>query len=880
MDPESGDEFLIRVLELQGQVTEEPAVHGPTAVVVLAEARETFRRSPAMEGAEPLVVALSVLSAYEQSRMEHRRARVLLDEAAGIARRFRIMNRLRDVLLARGAVNLELGRFAAARRDVDLAAATTGGISPAVDLNEASLLYNVGRLADAAELCRRALADPEAPRELRVKVGNNLGLIEAQRGRPERALAHLDEALALATPVQAAVVTSSRGWVLAQAGRLAESLREFDAAEKMHREVGLPLGELFLEQLDALVDLRLLPEAQALAEVASTEFRAHGVDLMAGEAQLRAARVALLAGDTAAAAETARAVSAEFRRQHRTGWTARAQTLAVHAAFVTGDASAADLTSIRRAARVLERLGLRSDAVDAHLVAGRLALSRSRRPVALAHFGAAESLASGGSLLVRLRGRLAAASAARARSDDRETLRHSRAGLADLSRHRAALGSMELRALASGHGTELGRIGLRTLLRSGSAVPVLDWMERTRAASLLTVSPPTGPEVRAQVAALSAVQAELEAERRESHREPAALLHRQTALEAEIRRASWANASEHDPGGRTVSIAAARRLLDGRTAVVFGSTGSRSSGARSFAVVVTPRRTTLVPLGPTADAVAESDAVLFALRRLTRPGPAASLHAARNSADHGLRRLHDLLLGPLELDPEAPLVVVPDGATRHVPWSALHPAPVSVAPSLSLWARSAPTSTRGAGGTVLVAGPGLPGAEQEVASLAGLHPGATVLVPPDSTVPAVTAALSGAGLAHLACHGLLRVDNPIFSSLRLSGGDLSLHELDQLGSAPRRVVLAACDSAAGVSYAGDEVLGFVGALMARGSVGLAASVARVGDVEAVELNTALHVELRAGRSLADAVHGARATVDPADPRAFVNWCATTAFGAG
>lgn len=829
-----------------------------------------------MSAAEPLVVALSARSAYEHSRRTHDRARTLLNEAARLARRNGLDRRLRDVLLARCAVNLELGRFAAARTDIDHAAVLAGdGESPDVDLNEASLLYNVGRLAQAAGLCRRVLTSPAASPELRAKVGNNLALIEAQRGRTHDALRHLAAAQDIAGPAHAAIMASTRGWILAQAGRLAESLREFDDSERRHREVGLPLGELLVEQLDAFVDLRLLPEARVLAERAGAEFRSHGLALMAGEARLRAAQVELLAGDLTASLAIAREVAVEFRRQRRTGWTARAETLAVHAANRLGEATEADLITIRRAARVLERLGLRAAAVDAHLVAGQVALSRSRRKAALDHWHSAETLAARGSVLVRLRGRLAAALAAQARGADAETLRLSRAGLQELSRHRAALGSMELRALASGHGTDLGRIGMRTILRSGKAADVLAWMERTRAASLLTIAAPPGTEVRGHLAALGAVHAELEAVRGASRTEPTALLARQAALEAAVRRASWLHTAQGDPSGRPVSIAAARQLLNGATVVGFGA-----SQSRSFAVVLTPRRTRLVFLGATATVRAEADALLFALRRMTRPGPERSLRAARASAEHAVQRLRSLLVDPIGLEPDTPLVVLPDGVTRHVPWSALHSAPVAVSPSLSLWARSAQDRSPRRGRTVLVAGPGLPGAMEELAALAVLHPDAMVLAPPASTVAAVTAALAGADLAHFACHGLLRVDNPTFSALRLSGGDLSLHELDQLGTAPRRVVLAACDSATGAGYDGDEILGFVGALMARGTAGLVASVAPVGDVEAVELNVALHRELLAGRPAADALHVARAAIDRTDHGAYVNWCAAAAFGAG
>ena len=103
---------------------------------------------------------------------------------------------------------------------------------------------------------------------------------------------------------------------------------------------------------------------------------------------------------------------------------------------------------------------------------------------------------------------------------------------------------------------------------------------------------------------------------------------------------------------------------------------------------------------------------------------------------------------------------------------------------------------------MLVAGPDVPGGVREIELLGELYPDAVVLRPPDSTAGAVTAALAGADLAHLACHGRVRSDNPIFSSLLLSDGPLTVHELELRGAggrAPRRIVLAACESGSEVA---------------------------------------------------------------------------------
>jgi hypothetical protein len=81
-----------------------------------------------------------------------------------------------------------------------------------------------------------------------------------------------------------------------------------------------------------------------------------------------------------------------------------------------------------------------------------------------------------------------------------------------------------------------------------------------------------------------------------------------------------------------------------------------------------------------------------------------------------------------------------------------------------------------------------------------------------------------------------------------------------------------------VGYLGDEVLGFVSALLARGTAGIIASTSAVPDVEAVDLMTAVHRRLAGGDTLARALHEARGSIDTEDPGSFVNWCTFSAHG--
>jgi CHAT domain-containing protein len=168
---------------------------------------------------------------------------------------------------------------------------------------------------------------------------------------------------------------------------------------------------------------------------------------------------------------------------------------------------------------------------------------------------------------------------------------------------------------------------------------------------------------------------------------------------------------------------------------------------------------------------------------------------------------------------------------------------------------------------------------REVAALRSVCPDAAALLPPDSTAEATVDLVRGADLAHLACHGRLRSDSPLFSALELSDGPLTLHELFARGVAPHRVVLAACESGVERGYEGGEVLGFASALLARGTAGVVAAGLPIPDGASVDAMTALHEGIRAGSSLAGALFAARTTEEPDDPAAYVAWCSLTAYGA-
>ena len=186
-------------------------------------------------------------------------------------------------------------------------------------------------------------------------------------------------------------------------------------------------------------------------------------------------------------------------------------------------------------------------------------------------------------------------------------------------------------------------------------------------------------------------------------------------------------------------------------------------------------------------------------------------------------------------------MVVPTAPLHAVPWPSLPSlasVAVEVAPSSAWWCqRPAPPA---AGEIALVAGPGLPGAASEVGELTARYPGARVLTGAAATVEATTRALDGASMAHLACHGRFRAENPLFSALELADGSLTVYDLERLTRAPAVVVLSACDSGVSAVRPGDELLGLLSSLFALGTDAVVASAVPVPDLDTTALMLAFH----------------------------------------
>jgi Tfp pilus assembly protein PilF len=680
-------------------------------------------------------------------------------------------------------------------------------------------------------------------------------------------------------------ILANLAYLDAQRGALVEALAQMEATGPKLRRVGdFRFGVHELDRCEVLMLAGLSGDAMLAGAEAVSAFERAGAVVEAAEARMAVVHAALAVGDTERAYAAAVSAKRVLARRRSGAWSALAQQAMVLVVASSGTRSVALARDAARVAEQLQAAGWSSSAASARILAARIELSLGRRAQAEAQLRLVRETPRS-PVALRIQARCATALLRREAGDRRGARAALRSGWALLERHRATLGATELRAGASAHVAELVAIGLEMAIEDRRPREVLLWAERGRVGALTprATAPPEDPELAALLGELRVVAAEADAtaKRGENNR---ALLRRQAQVEERVRSRARLLPPE-EAGGEPPTVAAADLLaaLGDRALVQYVV-----SGGDLWAVIAAGGRSTLRRICTEAQISDEVDGLRVALRRLAFGSPVPQLQqAARNGALYARDRLAELLFDPIaDLLGERPRVIVPMGVLHAVPWSALANPSVEqvVAPSASLWARAArgasSPSSAARGRTILVAGPRLVEADAEIAAIRALRPGAEEFGGTDATVDAVREAMAGASLAHLACHGTFRADNPLFSSLELHDGALSVFELERLGRSPQQIVLSACDAGLSAVHPGDELLGLAAALLRLGTTGLVASVLPVPDAATRRLMEALHAELAAGATLAQALAAASATLDPERDDDLVASWAFQLLGAG
>jgi tetratricopeptide (TPR) repeat protein len=793
---------------------------------------------------------LASLAYFEAERGEVDAGLRLLDEADRLAATIDDLNVRGNLHLQRGSILVRRGSMDEALSHLDSAVALLDGSDQCVTLlNRSALHLYRGDLAAADADLRQCVATAalHGLGVLYAKARFNLGHLAYRRGDLPAALRDIDAALhdPLLTSALHAIALGGR----AEALRAAGLTREADAD---------------------------LAEAVVI-------FRRERLTHDLGEALLARTQVALLERRWSDALRYSRQAGRQFARRGNTVWADLAELDGLQARLGLGRTLAAVAASATDLAGRLRATGLTEDARVASLVAARAHLALGDPTAAATVAGApsgtggsAVRLTDGDRIGTRLLARLVRAELAGARGDRVRREAELRGGLADVHRHQAGFGSLDLQTASAMHGSRLAELGIADAVRDGRPSVVFSWSERARAltARLPSVRPPDDPRAAEMLADLRGVRTALRAAELAGQRVPE-LRRRRAQLERQVRQRAWSTAGPAEVE-RPVSLAAVRAALGDGCLVVY-----LTVGGVLHALVARSRSAGLVRLsglGPATATLQRVRADLDAAALTILPPPMREV--VLRTLTGGLRRLDEALWLPIAgVTGDGPVVIVPTAALGAVPWTllpSLRGRPLAVTPSATSWlaARARPPVD---GAPVFAVGPGVPRGDAEVqaAARAWSTPlddptgGPTVLMGRDASSGAVLAAAQRARLLHVAAHGVHEADNPLFSSIQLADGPLFGYDLPRAAALPTHVVLSACDLGLAEVRPGDEALGMTSALLHGGVASVVAGVARVGDEVAGTAMVAYHRALAAGHSPAVALASAMADLDPATPAPLV-----------
>ncbi len=841
---------------------------------------EATRLLDATSEPEPLAIAHRAfgLACKELGDLDvartHLGAGVRIADAAGLVRR------AAQARMSLVAVLADAGDTRGALEQADAAGRVLRGADAGRLLAQRALvLGRAGQLDQAVESYRQALRRVRRAGDTRFEAGirNNLGTLLVYLGALRQAESELNACVEMATDAGldhlATMARANIAFAAMRRGDLPRSLALFDQVEAGLEASDERLAALRIDRAEGLLAARLAVEARDILTPNLATLRDSGFAADLAEGHLMLARSEMFDGDAQAAARTARTASDSFRHQDRTGWALLAGEIEIQARWHTGERSAALRHDAARLAAGLQRRGWVVPAAHTRIVAARVALACGELATAERELDAAGTARRAGPVGLRVAAWHAAALWRLAHGDRRGAFAALRAGLRVVADHAASLGATDLRTGAAGWGQELATQGVTLALETRRPRTVLAWVERWRAGAIRTapVRPPDDSRLATDLAELRRVVAELmraAADGQDTSRLTAA----QVRLEHKVRARSR---HLHGTGRADLREPSFERLATGlgeRALVEYVR-----HGEELLAVTVVRGRCRLWHLGSYETAVRYVSALRFCLHRLARRhGSAASQQAARTGLDHAAGHLERQLLAPLRSEVTDRELVIAATANLHaLPWSALPTLagrPVTAVPSAQVWLdvstranepapddRTHPDAGHRGSRTLLVAGPDLAHAGVEVDTLARRYPHARTLTGEAASAGAVRTALDGTALAHIAAHGRFRADNPLFSSLDLADGPLMVYDLQRLHSAPRRMVLSACDTALSAVHAGDELMGIASALLAAGTTTLVASVSPVDDGETQAMMTAFHERLAAGLTPARALAAATRT---------------------
>jgi len=729
-----------------------------------------------------------------------------------------------------------------------------------IRLNRATSLCALGKLREAEEIYADVAAEAERAGERRVRafVDFNLGSLRFQQGAYDRAYDVLDAA---------------------------RHVFEEQGDDHWRTLTLIDLTELLLE-------VGSYTRAEAMAEEAQNVTSRLGLRYERGRATMFRAIAALGKGDGEAATAHLREAHALFEEEGNLPARALCDVYLAEIALRAGDAPGAierlvgAVDRFDAARRRLHEAGARISLATAYLAAGRLVPARRELD------RAGRRLARLPSPWLKARRWHVAGRVAEADGQAGTALRHYRRAVRELESIRGRLGVDEFRVSFADHRAEVWADLVELVLQRQGPSAVAEafaLVEQSRSRALVDLlagrlRPEAVHDPRAVrwLEELDRLRAEMNRLRgfvpgkrdgmRGAVATPRAIRRCEARITETLRRLERQSASLGAlTRGETYSLEEAQDQLPADTELVEYFLGARTC----WALVVDRHTARAVPLPATAAEISRwMTRFRFQIEKCChgREYVSAREELLLAGVNSHLSELADAIWKPLGLSRRR-VVVVPHAALHSLPFAALPLAPdeyvldrhvVSVLPSASCRKyndrveRGDPREL-----SVLaldVEAADLPEARREVDVVRRRFRRGRTLRGSRATREAFRRAAPEADVIHLATHGLFRPDDSTFSSVLLSDGWMSVHDIYGLRLKARLVCLSACQTGRSWIGGGDEIMGLTRGFLHAGAGTLLVSLWPVEDAATADLMTGFYGALRAGHRLDEALAAAMKTV--------------------
>ncbi|KAJ4380787.1 hypothetical protein N0V86_004149 [Didymella sp. IMI 355093] len=239
--------------------------------------------------------------------------------------------------------------------------------------------------------------------------------------------------------------------------------------------------------------------------------------------------------------------------------------------------------------------------------------------------------------------------------------------------------------------------------------------------------------------------------------------------------------------------------------------------------------------------------------------------------------LREFVVAPVKphLEGKNNLIIIPSGDLAHVPWRIFFDLPVTVVPSLEIWARlqaqAQVQSAQAPNLSVVSTAPedrkkmmnnepgsvrNIPYSRIEALYVARLHNQLPFLAD-DQDHAALEDLTKDAQILHICAHSNFEPDSPMSSSLELFKEPLTIGDWHKLSIKADLVVFSSCLSGYSKAYDSGSTIGFAHTLLGTGTKAFIGSLWEVDDHATLLLMTLFYEELREALPVAHALYTAQ-----------------------